>query len=138
MSKNVEGELKLVAKVDRAHLLMLVEQRIISPVPARALLRTIEELEARDFAPLQNRAAPRGLYLAYEGYLIERLGADVGGALHTARSRNDLNATTLKLRLRAPYLKLLGETLRLKATLIRRASRYARVTMPAYTHYQGA
>lgn len=136
--KTIEAELRLVARVDRAHLTMLVEQGIVTRFQASQLLEKIDELEQENFAPLYLKAAPRGLYLAYEDYLIEELGLDTGGVLHTARSRNDLNATILKLRLRAPYLKLLREALRFSAVLIRRAERYAGVTMPAYTHYQAA
>ena len=136
--ESVAAELKQVARVDRAHLLMLAEQRIIARAQAADLLRTINELEQTGFAPLLTMPAPRGLYLAYEDYLIEQLGGATGGVLQTARSRNDLNATILKLRLRAPYLNLLRESLRLTAVLIRLARRYAGVTMPAYTHYQAA
>ncbi len=137
-SEGVAAELRLVTCVDRAHLLMLAEQRIITRAQAIELLRAIDKIEHENFAPLLDRPAPRGLYLAYEDYLIEQLGMSTGGVLHTARSRNDLNATILKLRLRNPYLKLLRETLRLSAVLIRRAHHYAGVTMPAYTHYQAA
>src|SRR5205823_6718531 len=90
------------------------------------------------FAALRDRAAPRGLYLLYESYLIEQLGARAGGVLHTARSRNDLNATILRLRLRGPYLRLLREALRLQAVLLSRARRFSGVVMPIYTHFQAA
>lgn len=136
--ESVAAELSYIARVDRAHVIMLCECKIISEAAARRLLSEIGELEASGFAPLANVQAPRGLYLAYEDLLMKRLGDDVGGVLHTARSRNDLNATTLRLRLRTPYLRLLREVLRLQAVLIRRASRYGGVVMPAYTHYQAA
>src|SRR5215217_4622929 len=82
--------------------------------------------------------ARRGWFLLYEDYLIENLGAETGGILQTGRSRNDLNATVFRLRLRAPYLRLLNEELRLQAILLRRAEKFAGVVMPAYTHYQAA
>ena len=136
--ESVAAELRYIAQVDRAHVIMLCECKIISEAAACRLLSEIGELEASGFAPLANVQAPRGLYLAYEDFLMRRLGEDIGGVLHTARSRNDLNATTLRLRLRTPYLRLLREVLRLQVTLIRRASRYDGVVMPAYTHYQAA
>jgi argininosuccinate lyase len=136
--ESVAAELTYIAQVDRAHVIMLCECKIISEAAACGLLSEIGELEASGFAPLANVQAPRGLFLAYEDLLMRRLGEDIGGVLHTARSRNDLNATTLRLRLRTPYLRLLREVLRLQAVLIRRASRYGGVVMPAYTHYQAA
>lgn len=135
---SIDAELQFATDVDRAHLVMLAERDIIDRERIGALLAEIEDLRANNFAPLRERAAPRGLFLLYEDYLIEKLGAQTGGVLQTARSRNDLNATCLRLRLRAPLLGLLREALRMQAILLRRAERFAGVVMPAYTHYQAA
>jgi argininosuccinate lyase len=135
---SIEADLEFATEVDRAHLVMLAECDIIERGRIRALLAEIESLRANNFAPLRERAAPRGLFLLYEDYLIEKLGAQTGGVLQTARSRNDLNATSLRLRLRGPFLGLLREALRMQAILLRRAARFAGVVMPAYTHYQAA
>ncbi|MCU0681115.1 MAG: argininosuccinate lyase [Polyangiaceae bacterium] len=134
----IDAELGLVTEVDRAHLVMLAEAGLVDAARAGRLLGAIGELRASGFTPLRGRRAPRGLYLLYEGYLIERLGMETGGVLQTARSRNDLNATVLALRLRAPGSALVRELLRLQAVLLRRAERYRSVTMPAYTHLQPA
>lgn len=135
---SIEVELGHISQVDLAHIVMLAECGIIDRDTARQLIREINDLRASNFEPLRGQHAPRGLYLLYENYLIGKLGECIGGALHTARSRNDLNATTLRLRLRTHYLDLLRETLRLQAVLIRRGRRFADVVMPSYTHYQAA
>ena len=132
------AELGPITDVDRAHLVMLAERGLVTRARAAALLGEIARLRETGFAPLHGRPAPRGLYLLYEGWLIDALGPDTGGVLHTGRSRNDLNATTLRLRLRAPYHALLREALRLQAVLLRRARRHADVVMPLYTHGQPA
>jgi argininosuccinate lyase len=131
-------ELWLLTEVDRAHLVMLAEQEIVDPARAAALLDAIALLRTEEFAPLVGRPAPRGLFLAYEGWLIETLGAETGGVLHTARSRNDLNATLHRMKLRAPFMRLADQALRLQAVLLRRARRYQEAVMPAYTHGQPA
>jgi argininosuccinate lyase len=136
--QDLGGELPWIAEVDRAHLVMLVERGLVDRVRAADLLRTIAGLEAASFAPLAGRPAMRGAYILYEDFLIETLGADTGGVLQTGRSRNDLNATVLRLRLRAPWLRLLRELIRLQATLLGRARRHADVTMPLFTHFQAA
>lgn len=136
--EEISAELFKITQVDRAHVIMLAERGLLEAGRARSLLRCIERLRRAGFAPLRGREVTRGVYLLYEGYLIERLGAEVGGALQTARSRNDLKATTLRLSLREPYVRLLRESLRLQAVLLRRSERHARTTMPAYTHYQAA
>lgn len=134
----VAAELGLISQVDRAHVVMLAEQGIVAADPATVLLSGIERLRAVRFAPLRDIPAPRGRYLAYESYLIDELGPDVGGVLHSGRSRNDLNATVVRLRLREPHERLLAECDALGRALLDRATRWADVTMPAYTHHQPA
>ncbi|MEU5213359.1 argininosuccinate lyase [Streptomyces sp. NPDC020742] len=131
-------ELDAITEVDRAHLLMLAQQGIADIGTVRLLLGEIAALRASGFAELHNRPAPRGLYMSYESYLIEKLGAEVGGVLHTGRSRNDLNATTIRLRMRRPCAALLTETERLATVLHTRAAEHRDVVMPAYTHRQPA
>jgi len=134
----IEAELPLMLRVDRAHVVMLAEQKLVSADAAGELLRCMDELEAERFRPLLPRPAPRGLYLMYEGYLIERLGPDVGGVLHSGRSRNDLKATITNLRLREWLLEFAEQAARLEAILLSRARAYRSVVMPIYTHFQAA
>jgi argininosuccinate lyase len=136
--ESIDSDLGICTRIDKAHLIMLVESGIVSREIAGKLLKIIDELSKSDFAALRGREAPRGLYLLYEDYLIERLGPRIGGIIQIGRSRNDLNATMFRIRLRQPYLRLLSESLRLQAVLLRRAHKYSRVVMPAYTHYQAA
>lgn len=130
----VDAELAHITQVDRAHLVMLVEQGLVADDTARTLLAAIDDLRAQDFAPLRGRRATRGLFLLYESHLAEA----GGGVLQTGRSRNDLNATVLLLRLRGQWAALARALLDLQATLVDRAGAYADVVMPAYTHYQPA
>jgi argininosuccinate lyase len=131
-------ELALITQVDRAHLVMLAEQNLVERAAAAALLVEIELLRAARFSPLDRLEARRGRYLLYEDWLADRLGERTAGVLRTGRSRNDLNATVLLLRLRPPVARLLAETLRLQAVLLTGARRHAATVMPAYTHYQPA
>ncbi|MFI2205556.1 argininosuccinate lyase [Streptomyces sp. NPDC020192] len=134
----VAAELRPTSQVDRAHVVMLAEQGVVGRETAARLLAGIEELRATGFAPLRHRPAPRGRYLAYEGYLVEQLGAETGGVLHSGRSRNDLNATVLRLQLRVPYDRLLTECDALGSALTVGARRWHTTVMPAYTHHQPA
>lgn len=135
---DIEAELPVQVRVDRAHVVMLAEQQLISLDAARALLGCIDELTEQGFRPLFDRGAARGLYLMYEGYLIERLGADVGGVLHTGRSRNDLKATVTNLGFRDWLLDFGEQAIRLEAALLSRARVNQAVVMPVYTHFQAA
>jgi argininosuccinate lyase len=132
------AELGYLTTIDQAHLLMLAHCQLIPPTAARQLLACITSLRNCGFAPLAGRPSPRGSYLMYEGYLIEQLGAETGGVLHTARSRNDLKATATALRLRDWALRFAEQATRLEAALLNRARRHRHVLMPIYTHYQAA
>jgi argininosuccinate lyase len=132
------SELGLVSTVDRAHLVMLAEQGLVDQEAAATLLSEIELLRAGRFAPLAGVEARRGRYLLYEDWLATRLGERTAGILRTGRSRNDLNATVLLLRLRGPVERLLAETVRLQGILLAGARRHAGTVMPGYTHYQPA
>lgn len=132
------SELQVISEIDRAHLIMLVEGGIADVTRARAILQHIEGLRSSRFSALRERPIPRGLYLAYESHTCEVLGDQVGGIIHTGRSRNDLNATTLKLRVRAPYAALVTAVARLCDALLVGAERHRETIMPAYTHGQAA
>ncbi|WP_194924842.1 lyase family protein [Catenulispora pinisilvae] len=131
-------ELRLISEVDRAHLVMLTERGVIAAAHSARLLAQIERLRGTDFAQLRDRPMPRGVYLAYEGLLSELLGDEVGGVLHTGRSRNDLGATTVRLRAREHCVGLLDAVDALAESLLDRAVKYQDVVMPAYTHGQPA
>jgi argininosuccinate lyase len=117
---------------------MLRDQGVLTEARAVRLLRAIRTLERAGFAPLRAREAPRGWYLRYESYLIDKEGPEIGGQLQTARSRNDLNATLAQLSARQAFARLSRALLRLQVSLLRRAARFRAVTMPVYTHGQPA
>ncbi|WBB53626.1 argininosuccinate lyase [Verrucosispora sp. WMMD573] len=134
----IAEELDRTTLVDLAHVIMLRERGLIAPEAAVALVTLIEQLRDSRFAALATARLPRGLYLAYEQYLTAELGEDVGGVLHTGRSRNDMKATITLTRLREWLLAFLQETTRLVAVLLSRGREYRDVVMPVHTHYQAA
>jgi argininosuccinate lyase len=130
----IDAELAHITRVDRAHLVMLAERGLVEEDTTRTLLRAIDRLQASGFEPLRGKQAPRGLFLLYENELADA----GGGVLQTGRSRNDLNATVLLLRLREEWLAVVRAALAFQAALVDRAAAFADVVMPAYTHYQPA
>jgi argininosuccinate lyase len=131
-------ELEHYTRVDLAHVVMLEREGVISSAIAKPLLRALCALRRDDFEPLRGKSIPRGLYLLYEGYLIEQLGSSIGGWLQIGRSRNDLSATVTKLRLRKPCSDVLKATAKLTHSLCELAMRWSEAVMPAYTHRQPA
>lgn len=131
-------QLEVMTEIDLAHVLMLAERQLLARDTAARLVRAILALRAEAFAPVLAQTGLRGLYLQYEHCLIEREGEAVGGALQTARSRNDLQATMAKMLLRRPVGDVSRALLGLQAALLRAARLHAHCVMPAYTHGQPA
>jgi argininosuccinate lyase len=136
VAQQIEQDLPLMLEIDRAHVIMLAEHGIVARRKASLLLSALEDLQQDRFTPLHGRSAPRGVFLAYEGYLIDRLGAEVGGILQTGRSRNDLNATLFKVKLRKPWASTVAAVAELEHALVRQAWRHRDAVMPIYTHGQ--
>src|SRR5262245_55637160 len=81
IEQQIESDLPYIVMVDQAHLVMLVEQGLLDRNRAAQLLEAIWNLKDSNFSLLRGLPAPRGLFLLYEDYLIERLGAPIGGVL---------------------------------------------------------
>ena len=126
------------ALVDLAHVVMLVEERIVDRARGARLLAGL--LEILHLAPDRFPWDPRsGSYLVQiEHYLGQRLGEDVAGHLQTGRSRNDQEGAADRLYLRDRLLDVVGDLLRLLRELTRRAVEHADALMPGYTHLQHA
>jgi argininosuccinate lyase len=128
-------------RIDAAHVLMLARRQILPPAAARQLLGVGAELARRLAAGEElfaDAGAHRGLYWLYEREYVRQLGPEVGGAAHVARSRNDINATVARLRLRDELLALLDALDALLAVAVERAGRDAATLMSGFTHLQPA
>ncbi len=77
------------------------------------------------------------IHMAIERRLTEIIG-EVGQKLHTARSRNDQVATTLRLFTREATTTVAQATLDLVEALVSKGSSYSQAVLPGYTHLQRA
>ncbi|WP_137136667.1 argininosuccinate lyase [Rhizobium sp. FKY42] len=130
---------RALQKIDRAHLVMLVETGI---VPADQGGRIAAALEAisREIDPeaLSYTGEVEDFFFLMEKELKTRVGTDLGGRLHTARSRNDIDHTLFKLGLKERIDALLAKSRTLLAALIETAERDKTTLIVAYTHGQPA
>lgn len=127
-----------LTEVNQAHVVMLAERGIITDQAAAVLLQAIAALatEGKDALPLDPRR--EDLYFNYENAIISRVGPAVGGQMHTARSRNDLGSTMLRMRCRDVILQLIVESCRCRQALLDKATAHVDTVMPGYTHLQPA
>ncbi len=116
---------------------MLERAGLIDCDLARKVLTELDKLQAESFQSIAGRPAPRGSYLAYEDHLRSVIGNEASN-LHLGRSRNDINATLLKLKLRTPYQELSDELLKLLRLLCSLAREHLETVLPLHTHRQPA
>ncbi|KRA43108.1 argininosuccinate lyase [Devosia sp. Root635] len=125
--------------IDRAHLVMLVETGILDAASAGKIARALQAIDAEvDPAKLVYTGEVEDFFFLIEKELKARLGPDLGGRLHTARSRNDIDHTLFKLGLKTRLDLLLGKAIALCDTLIAAAEREKATLIVAYTHGQPA
>lgn len=77
------------------------------------------------------------VHLNLEKMLIEEIG-EVGGKLHTARSRNDQVATDMHLYLRKEVKDMIQKVKQVQKALVEQAEQNVETIMPGYTHLQRA
>ena len=121
-----------------AHGIMLEAQGIVARPAIAACLAEVLAMAEEGPAGVPVDFGQEDLYSYVERRIIRALGADVGGRLHTGRSRNDLNATTARMALREALVGVRAALLALRGTLLRLAGEHAGVVMPGYTHTQHA
>jgi argininosuccinate lyase len=120
--------------VDRAHVVMLAEQGVVADDEAGSILAALDAVEDAGFDALPDG---EDVHEAIETAVVERAG-EVGGKLHTARSRNDEVATCIRHRLRADLLDAAAGVCDLQAALLGAAADHRETVMPGYTHLQPA
>jgi len=125
--------------IDRAHLVMLAETGILDAAQAGDIARALDSIDA-EIVPseLVYTGAVEDFFFLIEKELKQRVGPDLGGRLHTARSRNDIDHTLFKLGLRERLNVLIGKALALHKALIETAEREKDTLIVAYTHGQPA
>lgn len=121
-----------------AHVLMLVETGNLSASSGAALLDGLRQVAADGADAFAYQPGIEDLFFAVEKRLMELVGADVGGNFQIARSRNDLDATMCRMRLRDQGLAILEQVLRLRAVLLDLAEQHAETLMLGITHTQPA
>jgi argininosuccinate lyase len=121
-----------------AHALMLGECAILSQETVDAILRAVATVRNRGAHALQYQPGVEDLFFRVEKQIIEEAGADFGGNLQLARSRNDLGQALFRMAFRQQILGLAGCLIDLRQAVFYLASDHVETIMPGYTHTQPA
>jgi argininosuccinate lyase len=119
----------------RAHVVMLLERKIIGPSDGEAILRALNDLERVGVEAIPLPPELNDLFTCTEVHLLQVLGDAVGGRLHTGRSRNDLFMAIARMAARDAIDRVIEEILGLQRVLLRRSGEYASTIFPGYTHH---
>jgi len=122
--------LEAVIKINQAHVTMLVEQKIVNSKLGAELLQALTELDPE----LKLAPSVEDVHLAVEEEVNKKVGAETGGNLHIAKSRNDQVATAIRITLRADLLNLMNHVINLQEALIALAEKHTETLVPSYTH----
>lgn len=123
----------------RAHVIMLCHQGILSKNDSKKILNGLRKLEEiYEKGGFRLKSSREDVHSNVEGFLIERLGIEHGGRIHTGRSRNDQIVLDMRLYLRDKALGFLEGLNELIASLLKKAKVHRDTIMPGYTHHQHA
>jgi len=124
---------------NRAHVLMLCHQGILTKQDGKKILKGLRELETlHQKGKFKLNPSKEDVHSNIESFLIERVGIEYGGKVHTGRSRNDQIVLDMRLYLRDQVLEFIEGLVCLIETLLQRADEHRLTIMPGYTHHQHA
>ena len=121
-----------------AHAKMLAKQGIIPKKDADKIVKGLKEIYKEiESGRFKFREELEDIHMNIESALIKKIG-EIGGRLHTARSRNDQVALDIRLYLRAEAREMISLLKGLETVLADMAEKHLGIIMPGYTHLQRA
>lgn len=125
--------LKSVTRINQAHTVMMMEQKIIEWSDGVKLLQALSEAEAAKL-----NLSLEDIHVSVEEEVIKKAGPEIGGNLHIGKSRNDQVSTAIRMGLRENLVHLITLTIKLQEALINLAKEHVETVVPGYTHLQPA
>jgi argininosuccinate lyase len=121
-----------------AHVKMLARQKIINKNITNKIIKGLkeisEEIKSNRFI---FKKELEDIHMNIESALIDKIG-EIGGMLHTARSRNDQVALDMRLYLRDETKEIISLLKKLQTNFINLAVKHTKTIIPGYTHMQHA
>ena len=128
--------LPAVHAFDKAHTVMLVEEKLLTADVGAAILRALRQMEGEGV--VETRSKVGGGLHSGEQYLIRKLGEDIGGRVHIARSSGDLSSVAINTLQREKLLTLLRGVNRMRRMLIDLSRGHTDTILPGYSFGQHA
>lgn len=122
-------------KMNIAYAVMLSKVDLISKEEAKIIISGLQEVQ-NSMTVDDVSGYLEDLYFNMERRMFSVIGAEVGGKLHTGRSRNDIHAVMARMEMRPSVLKILDLLLELLDLLIKKSKENIDTVITGYTHYQ--
>ncbi|MCU6793694.1 argininosuccinate lyase [Paenibacillus sp. WQ 127069] len=123
--------------INKAHLIMLQEQGLITEDDSKQIAKAIQKVDLEALRTSTYTGEFEDLFFQVEDQLLQ-LAGDVAGNLHLAKSRNDMGISIYRMVLREKLLITLSSALHLKEHLLLFAQDHVETIMIGYTHTQQA
>ncbi|TFG01494.1 MAG: argininosuccinate lyase, partial [Promethearchaeota archaeon] len=122
----------------QAHDIMLYEQGILAGEEIKKILISLEKIRKK----ITNHKLKldhnfEDIHPFIEKLVIDDIGIEIGGKIHTGRSRNDQISVDLRLKIRDELNKTSEKLIELINVLFKRSEETINAFMPLYTHLQG-
>ncbi|MEM2994855.1 MAG: argininosuccinate lyase [Candidatus Bathyarchaeia archaeon] len=131
--KDDEKLLKHVIEINEAHVIMLMEQRIITKTDGVKILNALENFEVG----MKIKPWVEDIHVNVEEEVI-RVAGEAGENIHIAKSRNDQVATAIRMKLREELIELMETTLKFQEKILKKAEQKIETVIPSYTHLRPA
>ncbi len=122
-----------VVDINKAHVIMLIEQKIIKHSDGAKLLEALTKI-----SNIKLDASAEDVHMAVEEAVLKEAEEKAGGNLHIAKSRNDQVATAIRMELRKELLNLMRAVTHLQDHLAEVAEDHVNTVILEYTHLQPA
>ncbi len=119
-----------------AHVIMLYENKLLNKKELKNILSSLEDLKGGNIS--QPDFEPEDIHELIESLVIKKTGLEIGGKMHTARSRNDQVALDIRMKIRDDVNILSQCLIETINTLLTLAKKHIKTIMPLYTHLQQA
>ena len=121
-----------------AHVEMLHKQKIISYKVKNKIIYGLNKIKNEMIKKNYTfKKSDEDIHMSIERRLQEIIGDDAG-YMHTARSRNDLVVTDLKLWMRNSLIQIIGLLKKTKKNILKIAEKNIYTVMPGFTHLKNA
>ncbi|MBM0637391.1 argininosuccinate lyase [Campylobacter sp. VicNov18] len=122
-----------------AHASMLENCGILTKEELKAIVKALNQIKLEiEQGQFIFDLKDEDIHMAIEKRLSQIIGSEIGGKLHTARSRNDQVATDFKLYTKKAHVDLILLLKELIQTILSHAKIHKNTIMPSFTHLQHA